>query len=196
MTDAASDQMPKPSGLTRDMASDMASDLGGLGSLELSLVNDLRELPRIAAAIDDFCRKADLGQQLGYAVNLAVDEMLNYTIGHSYGDNAPHRLEVAIYRDPGELSVLIVHDGQPLPLAQLPSAAAELILDDDNIDQLGIHLIRQMMDAVSFDRQEGFNVIAMTKRLPSEPGPPEPGPPEPGDDADTVEGSATPESTN
>ena len=46
-------------------------------TLEISLVNDLRELARVAARIDEFCTARDLGPQVGYAVNLSIAQAGN-----------------------------------------------------------------------------------------------------------------------
>ena len=60
-------------------------------ALEISLVNDLRELARVAARIDEFLATRNLGPQVGYAVNLAVDEVLTNTITFGYHDDEPQR---------------------------------------------------------------------------------------------------------
>ncbi|MCY4271231.1 MAG: ATP-binding protein [bacterium] len=134
--------------------------------LELSLVNDLRELARVAAAIEEFCTQHGLGSQLAYTLNLSVDEILSFSIENSFEGDEPQRIELALYQDPDELLILIAHAGQPLPTAQIPSSAAELILDDSNLEQLGLALVLRVMDTVSVQRQQGCNVVAMTKQIP------------------------------
>ena len=55
-------------------------------ALEISLVNDLREIARVAVQIDDFCAARDLGPQVAYAVNLSIDEILTNTISYRVHD--------------------------------------------------------------------------------------------------------------
>ncbi len=134
-------------------------------ALELSLVNDLRELTRVAAAIEEFCTRHKLGSQLAYTLNLSVEEILSFSIENSFEGDALQRIELAIHRDLDELLVLIAHNGQPLPTTQIPSSAAELILDGANLEQLGLALVLRVMDTVSVQRQQGCNIVAMTKQL-------------------------------
>ncbi len=135
-------------------------------ALELSLVNDLRELTRVADAVEEFCTRHKFGSQLAYTLNLAVEEILMFSIENSFEDDGPQRIELAVHQDPEEVLVLVAHAGHPLPAVQLPSSAAELILDDSNLEQLGLGLVHRVMDTVSVQRQQGCNIVAMTKQLP------------------------------
>ena len=136
--------------------------------LELSLINDLRELPRVAAEIDAFCTDRDLGTQLSYAIDLAVDEILTSSIAKAYDDEDVHPIEVAVYLDDSEIMVLIVNDGVELPVTQLTGDGDRSILDEKRLDDLGLFLVHQVMDTVSYERQQGCNVVVMTKRRQAE----------------------------
>ncbi len=135
-------------------------------ALELSLVNDLRELTRVAAAIEEFCTRHGLDTQLAYTLNMSVEEILSFSIENSFEGDEPQRIELALHQDPDELLILIAHDGQPLPTTQIPSSAAELMLNDSNLEQLGLALVYRVMDSISVQRQQGCNIVAMTKQLP------------------------------
>ena len=136
--------------------------------LELSLVNDLRELPRVAAAIAEFCTDRDLGTQLSYAVDLSVDEILNASIASAYDDEEVHPIEVAVYLDAEEIMVLIVNDGSEWSAKQPSNDRDRSILDEEHLDDLGLFLVHQVMDHVTHERQQGCNIVIMTKRLPSD----------------------------
>ncbi|MCY4164050.1 MAG: ATP-binding protein [bacterium] len=137
-------------------------------ALELSLVNDLRELTRVAAAIEEFCTRQGLGSQLAYTLNLSVEEILSFSIENSFEGDKTQRIELALHRDPSELLILIAHDGQPLSTTQIPSSAGELILNDSNLDALGLALVHRVMDTVSVQRQQGCNIVVMTKQIPQQ----------------------------
>ena len=135
--------------------------------LELSLVNDLRELARVAAAIDTFCSDHGLGTQLSYAIDLAVDEILSYSISNAYDNDEVRPVELAIYLDADEVVLLIVSDGADLPMRR-PDSGEGAILGGEQLGELGLFLVHQVMDTVRSERQQGCNVIVMTKRLPTE----------------------------
>jgi len=141
-----------------------ASGPAGGNALEMSLVNDLRELARVAGAVDAFCTGHDLGTRLSYAVDLALDEVLGYSIAHAYDDEDAHPIEVAVYLDPEEIVLLIVTDGVDLR-ARLPLIdGRESNPGEERLNELGLFLVHQVMDTVTFERHRGCNVVVMTKR--------------------------------
>ena len=132
-------------------------------TLEISLVNDLRELARIAAQIDDFCASRDLGPQFGYAVNLSVDEVLTHTISQGYDDDEPHRIELIVCMEAETLVVVVVDDSNAFDVSRAPSSDFASSIEEINLDELGLFLVHQMMDGVEYQRLGGCNVVTLTK---------------------------------
>ena len=142
---------------------------GSESAWEMALVNDLRELPRVAGAVDEFCTSHELGTQLSYAIDLAFDEVLSYCIAHAYDDSETHPIEAAVYLDPEEIVLLVVTDGVDLAAArQSLLASSEATLDPEGIEELGLFLVHQVMDTVTHERTRGCNVVVMTKRRPQD----------------------------
>ena len=133
-------------------------------NLEISLANDLRELARIAALIDDFCASRDLGPQVGYAVNLSVDEVLTHTISQGYDDDEPHRIELIVGMEAETLVVVIVDDSNAFDVSRAPSSDFASSIEEINLDELGLFLVHQMMDGVEYQRLGGCNVVTLTKK--------------------------------
>ena len=134
------------------------------GALELSLVNDLRELAGVAARIDAFCADRSLGPQVGYAVNLAVDEVLTNTINFGYDDDDPHRIEVVVWVEADAVVVVIVDDSNAFDPSRAPEADTGSTIEDRVLNGLGLFLVHQMMDGVEYRHQGGCNVVTLTKR--------------------------------
>ena len=99
-------------------------------ALDISLVNDLRKLARVAARIDEFCVARDLGPQIGYAVNLSVDEVLTNTISHGYDDDEPHRIEVVVCMERDTIVVVIVDDSTAFDVSQAPDSHFDSSIED------------------------------------------------------------------
>ena len=133
-------------------------------TLEISLVNDLREIAGVAARIDEFCEGRSLPPQIAYAVNLAIDELLTNAITNGYGDDDPHRVEIVLREEADALVVIIVDDGVAFDPTEAPTPDGGGSLDDSSIDGLGFLLVRQMMDGVEYRRLQGCNIVTLTKR--------------------------------
>ena len=97
---------------------------------KISLVNDLGELARIAERIDEFCEDRNLGPQIGYAVNLSVDEILTNTISYGYDDEEPHEIEIVVSMEGDAVVVVIVDDSTAFDLSQAPDADIESSVEE------------------------------------------------------------------
>ncbi len=132
-------------------------------TLEISLVNDLREIAGVAARIDGFCSARDMAPQIGYAVNLSIDEILTNTISYGYDDDDPHRIEITVRLEGEKLVVVIVDDSRTFDPSQMRDPDIEASIEDRAVGGLGLFLVQQMMDSVEYQRRDGCNVVTLTK---------------------------------
>ena len=133
-------------------------------SLEISLANDLRELARVAERIDEFCADRNLGPQIGYAVNLSVDEILTNTISYGYDDGEPREIEIVVSMQGDAIVVVIVDDSTAFDLSQTPDVDVESSVEERALGGLGLFLVHQMMDGVEYRHMDGCNVVTLTKK--------------------------------
>lgn len=132
-------------------------------TVEISLVNDLREVAGVAARIDEFCAHRNLTPQVAFAVNLSLDEILTNTISYGYDDDDPHRIEVVVRLEDERLVVVIMDDGRAFDLSQAQEVDIGASLEDRAVGGLGLFLVHQMMDRVEYRRIDGCNIVTLTK---------------------------------
>ena len=135
------------------------------GALELSLVNDLREIGAAAEKIDAFCKARSLSPQIAYAVNLSIDEILTNTISYGYGydDEAEHRIDLTLRQEGDTLVVVIVDDGRAFDSSLEREPNVDATLEERALGGLGLFLVQQMMDDVDYQRRDALNVITLRK---------------------------------
>ena len=63
------------------------------------------------------------------------------------------------------LRFIISDSGKPFDPTAAPEADVTLGVEDRPIGGLGIYLVRNIMDVVSYERTDGKNILSMTKRL-------------------------------
>ena len=136
--------------------------------LEISVINDLREIARTVSRIDAFCSARHLRPQVAYAINLGIEEILTNTISHGYDDDDQHRIEIIVRAEGETVVVVIVDDSRPFDLSQARNVERDAALADDALDGLGLFLVQEMMDRVEYQRLHGCNVLTLTKNT-SEP---------------------------
>ena len=142
-------------------------------TLEISLVNDLREIARVAAQIDEFCASLDLTSEVAFAVNLALDEILTNTISYGYDDDEPHRIEITVGPEAEALAIVIVDDSAAFDLSSAPTPDIGTSLEERPLGGLGLFLAHQMMDSVEYRREEERNIVTLKKNKTAQQSPDE-----------------------
>ncbi|MCY4558926.1 MAG: ATP-binding protein [Chloroflexi bacterium] len=94
---------------------------------------------------------------------LAVDELLTNTISYGYDDDGEHRIELVLRLEGGALVFEIADDGRAFDPLQASTPDIGASLQDRAIGGLGIYLVRKTMDGVTYRRQDGRNVVTLTK---------------------------------
>ena len=123
------------------------------------------EVARVGAAFDEFAEAHALPAGVRRSVNVALDELLANTITHGLAGRGGGELSVDVELRPDRLTVTLTDDGTPFdPFGRaVPDTA--LSVEDRPIGGLGIHLVRQLMDEVSYQRRTDRNVVVLSKLL-------------------------------
>ncbi|WP_292522116.1 ATP-binding protein [Methanoculleus sp.] len=134
---------------------------------ELTLRADLGAL----AAIADFLagELAGCGDDLVFAVQLAVDEACSNTILYGYPGGEAGTITVACTIDGDTVTVTITDDGVAFDPLTAPPPRLDIPAEERPIGGLGVHFIRTVMDSVAYARTGGKNVLTMEKRRAGSP---------------------------
>jgi anti-sigma regulatory factor (Ser/Thr protein kinase) len=118
--------------------------------------------------IDAFARLAEenaLPAGVRRSVNVALDELLANTLSHGGTGPDPCSVTVEMELDQDRLTVTLRDDGTPFDPFGRDAPDTTLSVEDRQIGGLGLHLVKQLMDQVSYQRQEGHNVVVLVKQL-------------------------------
>lgn len=131
----------------------------------LRLPAELDQLPAFLDYVRRMAEVAGLSDVQGSRLELAVEEALANVCGYAYADRVQGgavlcRIEVR----PNGLTVNIVDEGSPFdPLAR-PDPDTALDLDRREPGGLGILLIKSLVSAVAYRREDGRNVLVIEMR--------------------------------
>lgn len=81
-------------------------------------------------------------------IALAVDEATTNVIQHAYGGEPGHDIEVHFDTEGESLSVVILHDGEPLDTVPVPEFDLDKLVAERRKGGLGLAIMREMMDEV------------------------------------------------
>lgn len=100
---------------------------------------------------------------------LACEEVLVNIISYAYqGSDEIGKMEVGCHEleDKRGLLITISDSGMPFnPMEKLTPTDIGLAVEDRTIGGLGIHMVKKTMDELSFRRENGDNILSMTKYL-------------------------------
>ncbi len=96
-----------------------------------------------------------------FAADHALAEHLQNILDHSNAGEIEYEFAVDVDR----LTLTVLDDGAPFDPLSAPSPNADLSIDDRPIGGLGVHMMRKLMDEISYQRRNGQNHIVMTKRM-------------------------------
>jgi anti-sigma regulatory factor (Ser/Thr protein kinase) len=133
--------------------------------VELRFANDLAGLADLADWVERFGAEQGLPVGAVNALNVVLDEAVSNAINHGYDAGVRGEIVVRLRHRPGRVEAEVEDGGRPFDPLQAPPPDLTLPLEQRPIGGLGIHLIRNLMDEVSYARRDGRNVLKMAKLL-------------------------------
>ena len=160
--------------LTADFSRNTAGDLAKAetespgdrpADAALTLRNDVEELARLTAWLEEQAVALSFPPPLLATLNLALEEWVVNVITYAYPDQAGHEIGLKLWREPAALRLVIEDDGRPFDPTAQPEADTSLPLEQRGTGGLGIHFIRRTMDRFAYRRENGRNIVTLTKAI-------------------------------
>jgi len=136
-----------------------------VADLSLSLQNDFGELPSLAENVSIFLESHQAPDETVFAANLAIEELVTNIIKYGYDDRDAHTISLRLSLTPESLQIEIRDDGHEFNPFNQPEPDTTLPANERDIGGLGIHFVRKMLDSCDYCRQDGTNIVTVTKKL-------------------------------
>ena len=160
ITFAGSDEELTETGISDDIA---AVPVHPKALLQMESVNDLAHVGSVLDQAQAFWQDWDVPEDDQFNLRMSLEEYLVNLINYGYADQDRHRIHITATRTRLGASVVVIDDATPFNLVKAPEAKTDASLEDRNIGGLGIHIIRNMMDHVSYRTEGGWNRMTMLK---------------------------------
>jgi len=132
--------------------------------LQITLSRASAERSRVVEALHDFCREHAISSDVRFAADLALEEHVTNILAYSGANQIVIRGSML----EGFLVIEVEDDGKAFNPLTAPRPNIEAPLDEKPVGGLGIHLMREFMDELSYSLEGPTNVLRMKKRLISE----------------------------
>jgi anti-sigma regulatory factor (Ser/Thr protein kinase) len=98
-------------------------------------------------------------------VTLAMDELVTNSIKYGWTDSREHVIQVDLGLADGQITIAVNDDGQPFNPLEVPEPDLSGDIDERQIGGLGIHLLRKVSDAMTYERRDDRNQVVLVKRM-------------------------------
>jgi anti-anti-sigma factor len=126
---------------------------------------DRSEVARVTAAFAEFADAHALPASVRRSMNVVLDELLTNTRVYGFAGREGGEVTVEAELRTDRVSVTLTDDGRPFDPFGVTTPDTALPVEERRIGGFGIHLVRRMMDEVSYHRRADRNVVVLTKLL-------------------------------
>ena len=123
----------------------------------LMMRNDIEQIPTLSEWIEGL----GIPDELSMPINLALEEIVSNVMLYAY----PHSSGRVLVEYTAPLIFTITDSGIPFDPTKQKEADITLSAEEREIGGLGIHLVRQIMDEVIYERVEDKNVLTLIKHI-------------------------------
>ncbi len=132
---------------------------------ELTIKNDVAEISRLAEFVEMLGEERGFDPALTMNLNLALEEAVSNIILYAYPEKMGELITVKCVNVAGSLVFTISDSGVEFDPTTVEEADVTLSVEERGTGGLGIFLIRQIMDDVTYQRIENKNVLTIKKNL-------------------------------
>ena len=132
---------------------------------EITFKNEEQELTRVAEFMETVCDELQLDMPVAMKLQLAIEEMVTNVIYYAYPEGTSADISLTAESDGGELAFVLSDSGKPFD----PTAKEDADIDVNPMDReqggMGILIVKNIMNDVSYQRLGDTNQLTMKKTL-------------------------------
>ena len=137
------------------------SEVSGPLRFQMKLSSDPRLLAVVRRTVAEFAAIRGFADDQCRSIALAIDEAQSNIIRHAYKDRRDQEIKITIRAEGDSLEFTLVDRGEPIDRSKYCAQP----LDGVALGGRGTHLIRQIMDEVSYERTSEENRLRLKKYL-------------------------------
>lgn len=131
----------------------------------ITLSNNIDEVPQLAEFVDEFCETIGVDMSIAMSLNLALEEAVVNVMEYAYPAGTKGNVNIEAKANDQRLKFVITDWGTPFDPTAKTEVDTTLSAEERPIGGLGIHLVRQIMDSINYERTDGKNVLTLRKKL-------------------------------
>lgn len=131
----------------------------------ITLTNDIQQVPQLADFVDMVCEEVGMDMAVAIQMNLAMEEAVVNVMSYAYPADTVGNVTIEAVTIADQLQFTITDCGTPFDPTAKEDVDTTLSAEERPIGGLGIHLVRQLMDSITYERIDGKNVLTLRKKF-------------------------------
>ena len=131
----------------------------------LVLPCDLQEVPRLNAFVEEVCQQVGFDEMVSMQVKVAVEEAVVNVMKYAYPPGQERDVTIEAASNDLRLKFTIIDCGKPFDPTVQSKVDTTLSANERQIGGLGIHIMRQNMDSINYERMDNLNVLTLRKKI-------------------------------
>ena len=131
----------------------------------LTFKNEKQELERVAEFMEIVCDELQLDMHVAMKLQVAIEEMVTNVIFYAYPEGTNADITLTAESDERELTFVLSDSGKPFD----PTAKEDADIDTNPMDRepggMGILIVKNIMNEVTYQRLGDMNQLTMKKKL-------------------------------
>lgn len=136
-------------------------------SESLILKNDIHEVTRFSSFMESATQKMGIEKTDARKLRLAVEEAVVNVINYAYPVGTEGTVEVRLMSNAHRIKMMIIDSGVAFDPTSKEKVDTTLLAEERQIGGLGILLVRELMDSINYEREDGKNILTLIKNLNS-----------------------------
>lgn len=134
--------------------------------MKICIPNEIPALKIVEVRLRAFAEEEGISNDDLRALLVVVDELAAnaITYGFEEEESGQHQIRFELEAEDDLLTLEMADDGRPFDPLALPPPDIDAPLEGRVLGGLGIHIVRQLMDSVDYQYEDGWNVLRMTRR--------------------------------
>ena len=131
----------------------------------ITLPNDIAAVPQLSSFVDNVCSRLNIDGSTVMQMNLALEEAVVNVMNYAYPKGSKGDVDIRALCDGAQMKFVLIDSGTPFDPTKHQTPDVQLSADERAIGGLGIFLVTQIMDNVSYERRNDKNILTLCKNL-------------------------------
>lgn len=119
----------------------------------------------MAEELQQFGSENNLSNDVLFDINLSLDELVTNIISYGFEDEDEHLIFISINKFQNSIEMLLEDEGKEFNPLDEETPDLGKPIEEREIGGLGIYFVRKKMNEISYERNNGKNILRLVKNI-------------------------------